>query len=186
MTPTMTWKFYGVHHCFCFFYSSGLPTYWARTLSLSYISSPWYMHFFPLFLWWVGVTCGIYKCFYNVSNISYLNPPPLPPPTPGSWSSFNRYHFCIYIHVYSFCTAFILLPPFLAISPRDDLPSYQPSSQRRPCSSLLFSDFIEQKREKIKRKTSFLLVWDKGNYTGSFLVIFPCVYVLQTQWVYLL
>jgi hypothetical protein len=25
---------------------------------------------------------------------------------------------------------------------------------------------------------TFLLVWDKGGYTGSFLVKFPCIYVL--------
>jgi hypothetical protein len=27
----------------------------------------------------------------------------------------------------------------------------------------------------------FLLVWDKDSYTGSFLVLFPCIYVLQLQ-----
>jgi hypothetical protein len=32
-----------------------------------------------LLLCWVGVHCGIYKSFYNVSNIPYLNS--LPPPT---------------------------------------------------------------------------------------------------------
>jgi hypothetical protein len=26
----------------------------------------------------------------------------LHPPSPDSWNSFNRYHFCIYIHVYTF------------------------------------------------------------------------------------
>jgi hypothetical protein len=25
----------------------------------------------------------------------------------------------------------------------------------------------------------FLLVWEKDSYTGSFLVLFPCIYVLQ-------
>jgi hypothetical protein len=24
-------------------------------------------------------------------------------PSPNSWNIFNRYHFCIYIHVYTFC-----------------------------------------------------------------------------------
>jgi hypothetical protein len=40
------------------------------------------------------------------------------PPSPNSWNSFNRYHFCIYIHVYTlFCTVFILLPPFACLLP---------------------------------------------------------------------
>jgi hypothetical protein len=33
---------------------------------------------------------------------------------------------------------------------------------------------------------TLLLIWDKGSYTGSFLVVFPCVFVLQPQLVYLL
>jgi hypothetical protein len=49
-------------------------------------------------LCWVGVYCGIYKSFYNIPNMSYLNslPPPfsfISSPLPHSWNSFNRYHF---------------------------------------------------------------------------------------------
>jgi 1,4-dihydroxy-2-naphthoate octaprenyltransferase len=44
------------------------------------------------------------------------------------------------------------------------------------CSSLLFSDFLREK-EKIKCKNG-ILASDKGSYTGRFLVIFPCMYVL--------
>jgi hypothetical protein len=33
---------------------------------------------------------------------------------------------------------------------------------------------------------TFLLVWDKDSYAGSFLVTFPCMYVLYPQLVYLL
>jgi hypothetical protein len=33
-----------------------------------------------------------------------------------------------------------------------------------------------KKKEKMKNR-SFLLIWDKDCYTGSFLVIFPCIYV---------
>jgi hypothetical protein len=33
---------------------------------------------------------------------------------------------------------------------------------------------------------TFLLVWDKDSYTGSFLVMFPCIYVLYSQLAYLL
>jgi hypothetical protein len=43
-----------------------------------------------------------------------------------------------------------------------------------------------QKRKDKKKNKTFLLVWYKSGYTGSFLVIFPCVYVLYPQLVYLL
>jgi hypothetical protein len=77
------------------------------------------MIFFPFILSWAEVHYGIYKGSYNVSNISYLD---LPRPllsfillSPDSWHSFNKYDFCIYIHVYTFfCTIFILLPTFPA------------------------------------------------------------------------
>jgi hypothetical protein len=55
----------------------------------------------------------------------------------------------------------------------------QPSSLGRTCSALLFSDFVEEKREEIKKKNmTILLVLDKDSYTRSFLLIFPCIYVL--------
>jgi hypothetical protein len=39
-------------------------------------------------------------------------------------------------------------------------------------------------QKKIKRKPwHFLLVWGKDSYTGSFLVVFPCIYVLYPSWV---
>jgi hypothetical protein len=93
--------------------------------------------FYFLLLFWVGAYCGIYKSSYNVSNKSYLNSPLLPfsfiSPFPHSWNSFNRYHFSIYIHVY---TVFAPYSPFHTLS----LP---PPSSRwyRTCSDLLFSDF---------------------------------------------
>jgi hypothetical protein len=63
-------------------------------------------HFPPLLLCWVGGHCGIYKVSYNVSTISYLNSPlsPVPFILPflNSWNSFSRYHFCIYMHVYTY------------------------------------------------------------------------------------
>jgi hypothetical protein len=49
----------------------------------------------------------------------------------------------------------------------------------RTCYFFLSSDFAEEKTKKIK-KHDFLLVWIKDIYTGGFLVLFPCVYVLQT------
>jgi hypothetical protein len=44
------------------------------------------------------------------------------------------------------------------------------------------------RRKNIKEKTrnmTFLLVWDKDSYTESFLIFFPCIYVLQSQLVHL-
>jgi hypothetical protein len=81
--------------------------------------------------------------------------------------------------VHIFCTAFTLLPPF----PTTSLPQLVPTlSPGRTCSAVLFSKFGEQK--KIKGIWHFLLVWDNGNYTGSFLVIFPSIFVLYPQLVY--
>jgi hypothetical protein len=48
------------------------------------------------------------------------------------------------------------------------------------CSPTLY----EEKRKKLKM--IFLLVGDKGRYPESFLVIFPCIYVLQPQLVHYL
>jgi hypothetical protein len=50
----------------------------------------------------------------------------------------------------------------------------------------LFSDFVEEKNIKANSKSmEFLLVWDKGSYTGRFLVFLPCTYVLQPTLVHL-
>jgi hypothetical protein len=43
--------------------------------------------------------------------------------------------------------------------------------------------FMQKRKEK---KITFLLVCDKSSYTGNFLVIFPCIYVMQQQLVHLL
>jgi hypothetical protein len=75
--------------------------------------------FFPLLSCWVGVHCGIYKGSCNMSNISYLNsPPPLLSfisLSPVCWNNINNYHFCIYMHVYTFFAAnsssYLLSPP---------------------------------------------------------------------------
>jgi hypothetical protein len=47
----------------------------------------------------------------------------------------------------------------------------------RTFSTLMFSDYVREKREKIKWKHDILVVWDKDSYTGSFLVLFPWMYV---------
>jgi hypothetical protein len=66
------------------------------------------------------------------------------PPSPflDSWSSFNRCHFCICIHVY------ILFAPY---SPSYPFPHHLPlSTSANPpnCFTLLLSDFVEEKNIK--------------------------------------
>jgi hypothetical protein len=62
--------------------------------------------------------------------------------------SFLHLHTCIYI----FCTVFTLLSPFPIISPLLLIPT--PCPPGRTCSTFLFSNFVEEKREKL----TFLLV----------------------------
>jgi hypothetical protein len=111
--------------------------------------------FFTLLLWWVGAHCGICTGSYNASNISYMNSPPQPfsffSPSLYYWSSFNTYHFCIYLHVYTFyCTVFILLPLFPHTYPPPTGAS--PPTLGRTFSNLLFSDFVGEKKRKHKTK----------------------------------
>jgi apolipoprotein N-acyltransferase len=85
----------------------------------------WAFFFFFFLLCWVGVHCGIYKSSDNISNISYLNshPPsfsfilPLPFYLPHFWNSFKRYHFSIYIHVYTVFAPYSPSTPFLHLLP---------------------------------------------------------------------
>jgi hypothetical protein len=128
-----------------------------------------------------GVYCGIYKGSYNVSNESYSDAL-LYSPSSDSCNSFNRYQFCMYhLHtcVHIFCTLFTLL--FLFPTSPAHWYLLPPS---RTCFALLFSDFVEEKRENIKRKEKcdfFAFFEIKIAYTGSFLVIFPCMYVFKTS-----
>jgi hypothetical protein len=80
---------------------------------------------------WVGVPYGIYKSFHNVSNTSYcIHPLPLLfliSYSPHFWNSFNRYHFCIYIHMYTVLVAHspsypLSLPPPLPLLPTSQVP----------------------------------------------------------------
>jgi hypothetical protein len=87
-------------------------------------------------------------------------------------------HTCVHI----ICTIFIFLPLSL-LPPPQLVPS---TSLHRTCSTLLFSNFVEEKYIKDKnRNMAFLLVWDKDSYTGCFLVLFPWICVLQLQLVHL-
>jgi hypothetical protein len=67
-----------------------------------------------LLLWWVGYivtftqVLTIIKCIiHEFTSLTIL----LHFPSPDYWSSFNKYHFYIYLHVYTFYfTVFTLLP----------------------------------------------------------------------------
>jgi hypothetical protein len=112
-----------------------------------------YQTFFPLLLCAVGLHCVIYKGSYILSNTSYMNSPsPLLSfisPSPNSWNSFNRYHFCIYIRVHIFCTIFTPFSPFPIISL---LPLVPALPLGNICFALWFFNFVEE-GEKMKRKT---------------------------------
>jgi hypothetical protein len=135
---------------------------WFHALLLSFGNS-----FFSL-LCWVGVNCGIYNyiIFEFICSMAPLYPPP-----PDSWNRLNRYHFCIYTHVYTFFApyspsyAFSLSPP----------PSHWCQPSPMPSCSLILQKW---KEKRYKEKHDILLVWDKDSYTGSFLVIFPHIYML--------
>jgi hypothetical protein len=60
------------------------------------------------------------------------------------------------------------------------------STLGRTFFTLPFSDFAEKKRKDKEKNMTFFPVWCKSSYIGSFLVVFPCMYVLYTQLVYLL
>jgi hypothetical protein len=103
----------------------------------------WFWYFFYCF---AGGTLWHLQNSYNISNISFLNslPPPFSfiLPFRHSWSSLNRYHFSIYIHmcaVFGQCT---LPHPFLNYSPTSH--SYHPLIQDIFCP--LFSDFLKEKK----------------------------------------
>jgi hypothetical protein len=127
-----------------------------------------------LLLCWVGVHCGIYKGSYNVSNISYSPSSPLS----RFLEQFQQVSFLYLLtSVHIMCTIFILLP----LSP----PPLPPTSAPHPDQNLFCPPVLQFYRRKTikdkKRNITFLLVWDKDTYTGSFLVLFPCICVLQPQ-----
>jgi hypothetical protein len=49
-------------------------------------------------------------------------------------------------------------------------------------STLLFSDFVDEKTLKDNEKNmAFLLVWDMDSYTRRFFVLFLCICILQPK-----
>jgi hypothetical protein len=106
-----------------------------------------------------------------LSNISYINLPPLPftlitssPDSTGIISAFTymctHYLHSIHPHI-----------PFPPSPPHSHL--WHPSPLGRTCSTLQFSNFVEEKERKDEMKNiTFSLIWNKENYIGNFLVIF--------------
>jgi hypothetical protein len=77
------------------------------------------------------------------------------PPLCHLWNSFSRYHFCIYIYVYTFFAPYSSSYPLSHhLHPPSDA---SPPPLGRTCSALLFS--ILQKKDK-KKNMTFLLVCD--------------------------
>jgi hypothetical protein len=75
---------------------------------------------------------------------------------------------------------YILFPPCSSSYP---FPHHLPdpdSRQKLFCTPLLW--FCRRKKIKGNKKNmAFLLIWDEHSYTERFLVLFPCMYVLQPK-----
>jgi hypothetical protein len=100
----------------------------------------------------------IYYTWIHPPLLSYISPPLI------SCNSFNRYHFCIYIHVY---TLFATYSPSYHFSPPPPhfhwCKMHPPKAEPVPLI-LLFSKFVKKIYIYInnkKRNMTFLLVWDK-------------------------
>jgi hypothetical protein len=96
-------------------------------------------------------TCGIYKSSYNVANVSYLNSPPPPfsfsppPPIPGIVSTGLRFPFTQLCAQYLYHSHPPTPFPQHLLVPTGTNP---PLPTCRTCFTLLFSDFVEEKRKK--------------------------------------
>jgi hypothetical protein len=83
---------------------------------------------------------------------------------------------CMYTFFY---TIFTLPPSFPQTSPPLSLAPTLPPVQDLFCPpSLLFC----RRQKKKKKNMTFLLACDKCSHTGSFLVVFPWIYVLTPNW----
>jgi hypothetical protein len=79
-----------------------------------------------IYLCLIGVHCGIYKCSYNISNMSYLNSPCPPffislPPLLEKFQQIS--FFCLHTCIHTVCAIFTLPCPFPAFSPFPLLPT---------------------------------------------------------------
>jgi hypothetical protein len=111
----------------------------------------------------MGVHCGIYKGFYSVSTVSYLNSPPalllFMLPSPDSRNSFNRYHLHLHTSVYIFVPYLVSYPLCLSsISILITSPSNwcQPSPLGRACSLVLLICRREKRKYKCYTSNSFI------------------------------
>jgi hypothetical protein len=131
-------------------------------------------HFIFLLLYW-GYIVAFTKVLtmYHSWIHSFHHSPLSPLPSFLTQNKINRSYFSIYIHVY---TVFAPYSPSHTPSPHP-LPShwYQSLRQDLLCPPVL--QFYKRK------KMAFMFVEDR--YTGSFLVTFPCIYVLQPEFVHL-
>jgi hypothetical protein len=102
------------------FFVSSDPIPFSKSLFFVYRS--WIFMFFVYYCCAGWGYLGIYKSYYNLSNISHLNSSPSPfslnPTLPHSWNSFNGYHFlfvCLHTHylyyIHSLTPLTYVLPP---------------------------------------------------------------------------
>jgi hypothetical protein len=109
----------------------------------------------------------VYQLYHNWIHPFYCS---LYPCSPDSWNSFNKYHLCIYMHVYTF------FAPFSPTHFPWHLPfptSANPPPWAGPVQTS--GSLILQKRKEKKKNMRVLLVWDKHSYKESF-----CAYMCYT------
>jgi hypothetical protein len=140
-----------------------------------------FLNIFPFFVvlgWGTNVAFTKVLTMHQLYHI-WIHPSTttLYPSLPDSWNSCKRYHYCNFMHMYTyFCTVFTLLPPFPVTFPLPLVPTLLLG--RTLFYSLVLRFCGRENRKDKKKNVSFLFVWDKGSYTESLLVIFPEIYVI--------
>jgi hypothetical protein len=138
------------------------------------------LFFFSFIVVLIGVHCGIYKGSYNVPTTAYLNstlsPFPFIPLSLDSWNRFNRYHFCIYIHIYTFFAPYSLSYHLSPLSP----PSHW-YQHPFPAQDLFHPPVLWFWRKVKKKNMAFLLVVDKG-IQGVSLLYFHAYMCYTPNW----
>jgi hypothetical protein len=137
---------------------------------------------FPLLLFWMGVQFWDLQRFLqcikyiileltSFTALLYLH-------FPDSWNSFQQVSFLhLHTHVHIICTIFILLPS----SPATPHPPEQPFYSLGDLFRSPVLQFCRRKEMKDKNKNMTFFASLRYSYPGSFLVIFPCMYVVQPQ-----